>query len=419
MTAPDTVPRPLHPTRPVLRLDHPHDLLALLPHRFGFRLHECVVLLGLRGPRREVGVVARLDLRTVLAPAGPGALRRSAQHLTADGADEVVAVVYVDEDDPRDPDRGMRADPTSGVARAAAAVRAACGAVRPADDWPVDVWVVARGRYLGLDCRDAACCPRGGRAVGEPGAGAVAALVARRGPVLASRDHVGVIPPAEAAPRRSAAAARSRWADDRLRRAERADLLGWRQRSLATWRSALDGGGAAPAALGRLEAALDDPVVRDAVLLTLVEPGSDLPEVLVRRAGTAPTWADPDDPDPGVDPDLDDTDGAAGHPPGSVPRRVSEALRALVDPDVAREPDAALVDAGEALLESLVAHGRRGRQAPALTLLAMLAWWGGDAVRASVLVERALDEDPGHRLAELVERALGAGLPPGWLRRRC
>jgi hypothetical protein len=416
--------------RPELRVDRPHDVLALMPHRFGFRLHECVVLLGLRAPRHEIGLVARIDLRTVLAPAGPDALRRSAEHLVADGADEVVAVVYVDEDDPRDPDRGLRADPASAAARAAAAVRGACDAVRPADVWPVDVWVVARGRYLGLDCRDASCCPPGGRAVRELDAATVAGLVARRGPVLESREEVGKIAPADAAPRRSAAAARSRWADARLRCAGPVDLLAWRRRSLEAWRSTLAGGGAAPAALGRIEAALDDQVVRDAVLLTLVEPDSDLPEALLRHAGAAPTWADPDDPDdrdPDADADADADLGpdlgpgarAPGAPRRPVPRRVRAALRGLVDPDVAREPEVVLVDAGEALLEKLVAHGRSGRQAPALTLLAVLAWWGGDAVRAAVLVERALDDDPGHRLAELVDRALGAALPPAWLRRRC
>ncbi|TKR22438.1 DUF4192 family protein [Cellulomonas hominis] len=103
----------------------------------------------------------------------------------------------------------------------------------------------------------------------------------------------------------------------------------------------------------------------------------------------------------------------------AVSARVRAALDLLVDPLRGREPRADVADAGRAALEGVVAHGRRDRQAPALTLLALLAWWDGDAVRASVLVERALDQDPGHRLAELLDRALGAGLPPGWVRRRC
>ncbi|WP_147796468.1 DUF4192 family protein [Cellulomonas sp. Y8] len=99
--------------------------------------------------------------------------------------------------------------------------------------------------------------------------------------------------------------------------------------------------------------------------------------------------------------------------------RVRAALDLVVDPARGREPREDVTAAGRTVLEQVVAHGRRDQQAPALTVLALLAWWDGDAVRASVLVERALDQDPGHRLAELLDRALGAGLPPGWVRRRC
>jgi hypothetical protein len=98
---------------------------------------------------------------------------------------------------------------------------------------------------------------------------------------------------------------------------------------------------------------------------------------------------------------------------------VRAALDVLVEPACAREPDDDVAAAARTLLEQVVAHGRTERQAPALTLLALLAWWEGDGVRAAVLLERALSHDPGHRLAEVLDRALGAGLPPGWMRRRC
>jgi hypothetical protein len=68
------------------------------------------------------------------------------------------------------------------------------------------------------------------------------------------------------------------------------------------------------------------------------------------------------------------------------------------------------------VLEQLAAHGRRGDQAPALTLLAMLAWWSGSGARAAMLVERALQHDEGYRLAALYAQAITAGLPPGWAR---
>ncbi|WP_282945009.1 DUF4192 family protein [Cellulomonas endometrii] len=488
-TADDTPDHAHHPrppaTRRALRLDHTRELLGLVPYQLGFEPRDSVVAVSLRGPRREVGLVARVDVADLLCPAGAGIAAGVAGHLASDGATEVVVVVYDDAGDPREPGRGMRCDGTARAVRAAQVTRAAC--VRVGD---VAVWLVTQGHYLGLDCRDRGCCPPGGRpledlAAGELAGHLVGRLVGRRDPVLPSRDDVGAIAPAAAGPRRSASAARSRWTDLLLRSTRPVDVLTWRQRSLGTWRAALtavqesrsevdaeDVGTVPAAALGRIEAALDDPALRDAVLLTLVQPGTDLPDALVRyadagTAGRRGAWEEDPDADadagypdeaeaPGsaleeagddalVAPDAEDGPTAdrpdrLGSPgsPGDEPaggsaagggssaagaRAVSDAVRAaldvLVEPACAREPDQDVAEAGQALLEQVVAHGRSERQAPALTLLALLAWWEGDGVRAAVLVERALGHDPGHRLAELLDRALGAGLPPGWMRRRC
>ena len=55
-----------------------------------------------------------------------------------------------------------------------------------------------------------------------------------------------------------------------------------------------------------------------------------------------------------------------------------------------------------------------GAGAPALGLLAFLAWWSSDGARADVLAHQALAEEPGHHLAALVVRALDAAAPPPW-----
>lgn len=532
MTSATTAARRLPPVRTTVRLEHSRELLAVLPHQLGYHPADSVALVAV-GPGGRVGLTVRLDLPDVLSPAGDDLLHRAVRHLADDGAREVVVVVYADEPDPRDAGRALRLDRTSAAARVAAAVRTAV-----ADLGPVTVWCVADGRYAGLDCRDPACCPPGGRPVADLVAGhAAARVLGRRRSVADRREDVGAVTPAGAGPRRAAAAARSRWADARLRCDRRADVLAWRRRALDTWRAALaalhtDPAATVPAAaLGRIEAALDDRAVRDAVLLTLLAVPDGLAEDLLRHArgdlGSAgASWSapgepgldgDPDDPDgagaageggarcspleragdalgdaeadpraqddaaaaagddaaprgagstppcgagstspcgaddaspcgadvtgtegaddpPGTGEgtrapgggDLRPTPGPAGRAPDAGPRTAADvdadvrsALDALLDPGCAREPDEALVDAGRSVLEAVVAHGRTGRQAPALTLLALLAWWDGDGVRASVLVERALAQDPGHRLAELVDRVLGAGLAPAWLRRRC
>lgn len=145
----------------------------------------------------------------------------------------------------------------------------------------------------------------------------------------------------------------------------------------------------APAALGRLAAALADVPVRDAVLLWCV-PGHDdaARSTAVGEAG----------------PDLEDATAAA--------------IASVVDADRAAAPDADRAAAAVAVLEAVAAHAPRRLAAPALTLLAFLAWWSGDGGRAGYRLDAALAAEPGHRLARLLDAALRAGLPPGWLRRR-
>lgn len=449
--------------RTTLRLGHPRELLALVPYLLGFPPRDSAVLVALRPPGHRLGLVARADLPDLVGPGGPRLAAELAAHLRADGAAEVVVVLYAGEGDPRDPERGLRPTTGSRAARAAGLLARAVAGLGP-----VTVWSVDDGRYLGLDCRDRSCCPVGGRPLADLSGGELAArLVARRGGLAGSRDELGLVRPAAPGPRRSASAARSRSLDALLRADGPDAVLRWRQRSLAAWRAALaearapSGARPGPAALGRLEAALLDPVVRDAVVLALVAPDDPgLPDALLRTGPTAWTragasWADDGwsgaDGWPGEDraasdgrdaarddragvtdvrgaarddgtcvPDGRDAGpGASDADADAVSGRVRDALDLLVDPVRGREPDADLAGAGRAVLERVVAHGRRDRQAPALTLLALLAWWDGDAVRAAVLVERALDQDPSHRLAELLDRALGAGLPPGWVRRGC
>lgn len=508
--------------RTTLRLDHSRELLGLLPYQLGFHPRDSAVAVSLRGRDREVGLISRIGLPDVLGPQGPDLLGSMAGHLARDGAGEVVVVVYDDGPDPRDPDRGLRVDGRARAVRGAERIRAVLGCIAV-----VTVWVVAQDRYLGLDCRDPGCCPPGGRPVADLAAGGLVGRMTGRcaNPGRDPRELPEDIALASAGPRRSASAARARWLDVLLRAVRPSEVLGWRQHSLDAWRGALasalehgPGGdpGLGPAQLGRIEAALDDRTVRDAVVLTLVDPAAGLADALVRHApdGLAARrragFAGPgggagaragagahgerddgglggrvldddarlgaegdasDEPD-GQDGELDadetgydvhglglDADGGRSHaegggfdgaavglgadsrrccaadrgsdavhgdpvgehacPEAELSDAVRRGLGVLVDPEHAREPQEDLVGAARVVLEAVVAHGRQERQAPALTLLALMAWWAGDAVRACALVERALVHDPGHRLAEILDRTLGAGLPPGWMRRRC
>lgn len=113
--------------------------------------------------------------------------------------------------------------------------------------------------------------------------------------------------------------------------------------------------------------------------------------------------------------------------PGPLPPRVAGRLhRALADvavrDTVARRllvdaHDCHACDEGriEVLCDALRA-APAGLGAPAATLLGLLAWAGGEGALGSVAIERALHDQPGYRLAELVRTMMSAGLDPDGLR---
>ncbi|KAE8762128.1 DUF4192 family protein [Georgenia thermotolerans] len=82
--------------------------------------------------------------------------------------------------------------------------------------------------------------------------------------------------------------------------------------------------------------------------------------------------------------------------------------------DAARRRDPEAFAAAFALGTAVAQAAPDGAGAPALGLLAFLAWWSSDGARADVLAHQALVEEPGHHLAALVVRALDAAAPPPW-----
>ncbi len=53
-----------------------------------------------------------------------------------------------------------------------------------------------------------------------------------------------------------------------------------------------------------------------------------------------------------------------------------------------------------------------GASAPAATILALVAWMVGDGSLATICVQRALEEDPGYRLAVMASQLMGQGTDP-------
>lgn len=369
-------------TLDTLRICEPRELLALIPHQLGFRPSRSAVAVSLRPPRGRVGLVVRVELADLAEPGDGRRLARAlVSHLDRDGAYRCVLVVYT----PTDPRGGAEPLVESAVEHFREAAAAPLG--------DVPVWVVTDRGYLALGCEDD-CCPPGGRPLLELEATQVGAQMVLAGSAVAgAREDVARIRPAGGDARKAVARVRRRWSARRTAVGSEHELEVWRTDSVRAWRRAVAEAAdtrapAGGAALGRLEAGLADARVRDAVLVALVPGTGTLPERSVLGARTSP-------------------EADAG---------LADALALVMDPAVGVRPPTAATRVHERVLERVVAHGERGRQAPALTLLALLAWWRGDGARAQLLLVRALDADPSYRLAHLIDDAVGQGVPPGWVR---
>ncbi|MBD7917101.1 DUF4192 domain-containing protein [Cellulomonas sp. Sa3CUA2] len=367
----------------LLRLGEPRELLALVPHLLGFQPRDSAVVVSLRGRRGQVGLVARVDLADVADPThGPQVARSLATHLHRDGARRAALVVYTETSAPG----------------GAALAEAAASHVAEAFDVPfggVEVVLVGDTTFRCRSCEETCCPPQGHPLSDLQATRAGAEMVLAGSVVAAGREQLGDVGTAPPAARRAVARVRRRRADARVRAAVSGPqaLARWRAESLAAWRAlvayaATDHRGpvSRPALLGRVEAGLVDRRVRDAVLVACLPEAGSLPERTLAHAG----------------PDED--------------AEIRSAIARLVDPGEGQPPDDS-VRAVRSALEDVVAHGRRGGQAPAATLLATVAWWQGDGARAAVLLERALDDDPEYRLGRLMRSAVEAGLAPGWVRR--
>ena len=146
----------------VVRLSGPGDIAAALPNLIGFRPRESLVAVSLRGPRRRLGLTARVDLP-------PPALRRRVVEgvvrslLTDRPSAALVAVVSEDDD--------VRVAPVlAGAAEAApvpelphrALVHEAVLAFGRARLPVADPLLVRAGRWWSYDCAEPCCAPDAG-----------------------------------------------------------------------------------------------------------------------------------------------------------------------------------------------------------------------------------------------------------------
>jgi hypothetical protein len=344
----------------------PADLVALTFYQLGYRPRESLLVVGVHGPRRRLGVVSRVDLP-------PARLRRQVVgqqiHLLRREQEDAVIALVVSDAAPRAASTHPVPLPHRPLAREfqRQAVRAGLAVV--------DVLGVGATSWQSYKCTGNGCCPPGGHSLADALNGPAAAQMVALGHVLAD-DEPGLVADVEpsASTERPARVRSSRGGGGRATTLAPEAAV----RALARWRELLQQPeAAAPEDIAELTEVLRDRTLRDAMLLALSPHTGDVPEAVL--LGAEP-------------PDLDEAFGA--------------------------EPDADLLERGRVLLSAVARSAPPGRRADALALLAWSAWWAGQGTRGRLLAARALADEPGHRLALLVDRVLEGGVAPPWAERR-
>lgn len=366
------------------------ELIAYAFYDLGYRPRESLVLVGVQGlpggRERTHGCVLRVDL-----PAAPAAARELAAglagYLRSVGQRRVVALVLSAAHD------APRGESTAGEG---------AGGARPAHAGLVDdltrilrrsgvvvseALAVGSSSYRSYRCARRGCCPPGGRPLGDLSTTAVAAAMVVAGQVLHDDEQGLVLDVDPEGTDRGAPADRAvlRAPDADQAAAGPGDALA----ALARWRALTapppSGTGSAAVRPGPghdpdlrwLEVALRAVEFRDALILTLVPGSGSAAEGLLS--------------------------GPGGHAGDAASRR-------LLD----RAPDPALLERGRVPLAHVARTAPPGHRAQALAVLAWMAWWSGAGARARLLARRALEDEPGHRMALVLDQLLLRGVPPAW-----
>ncbi|MCL1800521.1 MAG: DUF4192 domain-containing protein [Promicromonosporaceae bacterium] len=354
-----------------IRLTDPRDFLSIIPYALGYHPTDSVVVACVRA-NGGLGMIARssfADLTPVRSGKEIAAL--VAKNVNDDDAALVFLVCYCQKTDEFTKHR---------MKKYLGLFRKALG------DIPVETWVVGSHRFYSLDCTSSDCCPKNGFDISELEASSPSVALVYEGYAPAATRSVYTCLP-EATPE-------ARAETEKALETTRREMNGldspkaFRQSAFAIWLRLLEyqnrGEVLGPDKLGTLAAALEDRILRDAVLASCLPHGNDIALDLITEKATAKTG-------------------------------VHELLRAIVQPGPGA-PEPKKYRQVTAVLDALSAHvGNTARVAP-LTLRAFLAWWAGDGTLANHRLEAVSAIDSAYQLAVLLSTAMQAGIRPGWIR---
>jgi hypothetical protein len=343
-------------TTNTINLKSPHELLAVVPFLLGFRPTNSTVVLCLSNNR--LGLTQRLDLpRPEHAQHTASALMPS---LVAENPESVVLIGYEDR-----------------AGESLPALESLSAALQSQNIDIHDRLVVRNGRWRSLDCDNPRCCPPQGSKVPEPAdvPGIVAEFIGQG--ISPHRNREALARQVEAGPEsvavvkvlrsRQKAMAKAVGGQD----APRAEVFAAWPRILDPAATTINAEDAALAAMSLLDIEIRDGLVAwlSPGTLNINELG---PEVQELFSGLGKGW------------------GEEHSDPASI----------------------ASQNAAQEALIRLCAMLPNHAAAPALSVLASLAWWRGDGALARVALDRALRCDPGYRLAQLLLKMVDLAIRP-------
>lgn len=377
---------------------NPAELAVVLPYQLGYHPGPSVVVTVLH--EKRLGLVQRHDLH-----ADPAQCREAARQAMAivarEAATSVIVIAHED---------GVGDSAPLSDAMLDAAV---------AEGIHVHERVVVRdGRWYSPDCRES-CCPEDGQPLPRPeDVPAVAAFVRAGVAPLPSRGAIveGVLPERDEERSRAVGlhlASLGRGGSTRVfgggptrapvpwtDRGE--EVLEWWTRLLDPRPHAAPVTDLADDAIAWVAASLQDVVWRDALMAILCPGAMPMVEQVgptTDAAALAARWC-PWVPDILFEDELEDL----------LPEEVEDALAG--PGDVSPQHWYEEVLAVRTRLVELTRLLPPDATPPVLALVANLAWWVGDGTIVGICLERALQIDPDHRLAQLMLRLLSVGVRP-------
>lgn len=385
------------PTEPPFKVTSPVDILSYTLHTLGFQPESSLVLLTMSGKR--VGATLRVDLPH--PDADPVAYATSLRSILATdtSADGALMILYTGEQWDRPgppPHHELVGCLRQSLDEAGLALR--------------DGWLVNESYWRDYFCEDPNCCPWPGHPLATVQNSPLNAELVYRGSSYADSlaAAVGVGGPE---PWTDQADFTRRWRSEELRL-----RLRWRNASqftatLARWEELLATECGVPFAptpeptpdletAAHLLASLTSRTMRDAVLV-LSGLGKDVALQgaaglgLLRgsaSAGTARTDADPDTPE------------------GSAADRYCNVLIGRYRGQLQWQR----IDTAHHHLSRLSAVAEGEPLAALLTMLGWIEWARGRGSRAHLYFQRALEVEPGYRLAELLEEVAARGILAEW-----